>query len=294
MFRKVLITALILVVIGAVSISVYNTSLARSAQAETNNQFPEQAAAQDANIVSTDLSNVVEGSTDPITSAESQVLAQQPVQSSPAGFGGNSDLANLPPATPGELSESEKAALSYMREEEKLAHDVYLALYDLWGLATFQNIANSEQAHMDAVKYLMDRYELEDSSTNQAGKFTNPELQALYTSLVERGSKSLAEAIKVGGAIEEIDILDLQEHLAQTDITDIQQVFNNLLRGSTSHLKAFANALSNQVGETYQPQFMTLEAFQAILSSTAGNGYGRGGGGNGQSGAGGGYRGGRP
>jgi hypothetical protein len=294
MFRKILITALILVVIGAVSISVYNTSLARSGQAETNNQPVVQEAAQEAIGVSTGLSNVVEGSTNPVTSVENQALAQQPGQSGSAGFGGNAELANLPPATPGELSESEKAALLYMREEEKLAHDVYLALYDRWGLATFQSIANSEQSHMDAIKYLMDRYELEDSSTNQAGKFTNPELQSLYTSLVERGSQSLAEAIKVGGAIEEIDILDLQERLAQTDNTDIQQVFNNLLRGSTSHLKAFVNALRNQVGEAYQPQFMTLEAYQAILSSTAGNGYGRSGGGNGQSGAGGGYRGGRP
>jgi hypothetical protein len=294
MLRKILIAALILVVIGAVSISVYNTSLARSGQAEMDNQSVVQDAPLEAGSVSTGVSNVVAGLANPVNTIESQVLAPQPVQTGSAGFGGNAELANLPPATPGELSESEQAALLYMREEEKLAHDVYITMYDLWGLATFQNIANSEQAHMDAIKYLMDRYRMEDRTINQAGKFTNPELQTLYTSLVERGRQSLAEAIKVGGAIEEIDILDLQECLAQADNINIRQVFNNLLRGSTSHLKAFVNALRNQVGETYQPQYMTFEAYQAILSSATGNGSGRSNGGNGQSGAGGGYRGGRP
>lgn len=62
--------------------------------------------------------------------------------------------------------------------------------------------------------------------------FTNPDLQALYNNLTARSSQSLAEALKVGAAIEEIDILDLESRLAQTDNTDIQQVYNNLLSGS--------------------------------------------------------------
>ena len=37
--------------------------------------------------------------------------------------------------------------LSYMREEEKLARDVYLALYEKWGIRTFLNIAKAEQQH---------------------------------------------------------------------------------------------------------------------------------------------------
>ena len=136
---------------------------------------------------------------------------------------------------------------------------------------------------------LLDRYGIADVATAEVGKFTDPVLQALFNTLVERGSQSLAEAIKVGGAIEEIDILDLQERLAQTDNADIQQVFNNLIQGSISHLNAFVNVLQNQTGETYQPQYMSLEAFQEILNSAAGRGNGRGG----QGGGGGGYRGGR-
>lgn len=200
----------------------------------------------------------------------------------------------LPAASIADLSAEEADALLFMREEEKLARDVYLALYEKWGLQTFQNIANSEQAHTDAVMNLLDRYGLEDPAPAQAGVFTNPELQALHTQLVARGSQSLAEAIKVGAAIEEIDILDLQERLAQTDNADIQQVFNNLLKGSTNHLRAFANAFQTRTGETYQPQYLSPEAYQALLSGSAVGQGSRRGGGNGQGGNGRGSAGSRP
>ena len=175
----------------------------------------------------------------------------------------------------------------YMREEEKLAHDVYVTLYAQWDLPVFQNISQSEQTHTDAVKTLIDRYGLADPTSSSVGVFTNPELQALYTDLVARGSQSLAEALKVGAAIEEIDILDLEERLAQTDNADIQQVFNNLMNGSTNHLRAFISTLNTQTGETYQPQYLSPEAYQAIVNGSMGNGRGGGGGGGGR-------RGGRP
>lgn len=198
--------------------------------------------------------------------------------------GSQEEHSSLPAASSGDLSAEETEALLFMREEEKLAHDVYLALYEKWGLPTFQNIASSEQAHTESVKTLLDRYGLDDPAAAQAGVFTNPELQALYTELVSRGSQSLAEAIKVGAAIEEIDILDLQERLRQTDNADIQRVFNNLLKGSANHLRAFVNALQAQTGETYQPQVLSAQAYQEILSGTTGGQGGRRGGGNGQGG----------
>ena len=125
--------------------------------------------------------------------------------------------------------------------------------------------------------------------------FTNPDLQALYNDLVAQGSASLADALKVGAAIEEIDILDLQEDLSLTDNADIQQIFTNLLNGSYNHLRAFVTTLNNQAGEVYQPQYLSAEAYQAILSSSAGgngngagSGAGQGGPGNGSAGGGGG------
>ena len=39
------------------------------------------------------------------------------------------------------LSDAEAQGILYMREEEKVARDVYTALYETWGLTVFQAIA---------------------------------------------------------------------------------------------------------------------------------------------------------
>ncbi len=176
-----------------------------------------------------------------------------------------------------DLNPSDQEALIFMREEEKLAKDVYLAMYEQWGLPIFLNISSSEQSHTEAIKSLLDGYNVADPASDELGVFTNPDLQVLYNDLVAQGSQSLADALRVGAAIEEIDILDLQERLAQTENSDIQRVFNNLLQGSSNHLRAFTSTLTNQTGTTYQAQFMSTDDFQAIIDGTnVGNGQGRG------------------
>lgn len=199
------------------------------------------------------------------------------------GTGPGTNVAAIPAS---DLNAAEAASLLYMREEEKLARDVYTKLYEIWGLSTFQNIAASEQTHMDQIALLLTRYNLTDPA-QAPGVFTDPALQNLYTTLVAQGSQSLAAALKVGGAIEEIDILDLQTRLAQTDNADLQQVYTSLMNGSYNHLSAFARGLTNQTGETYVLQSLTQEQYQNLPSSWAGNPGGRSGGmggGNGQGG----------
>jgi hypothetical protein len=180
-----------------------------------------------------------------------------------------SALSNvLDPIPAGELSPTEIEGILYMREEEKLAHDVYLTLYERWGLPIFQNIADSEATHMQAVKTLIDRYNLEDPAAGQdVGVFTNPTLQGLYDQLVEEGSQSLSSALRVGAAIEEIDILDLEERIAQTDRADIQMVYENLTKGSRNHLRSFVSTLEQQSGEIYQPQYLSQAAYDAIVAA---------------------------
>ena len=285
--KKVVFLTAFLVVAVAIAAVVSNV---RSANAQI-------AAAQvaDAAMV-VDAAPVVE--TAPVASVDTAIAADVQAitggQNSNGAQSGGNGLALTGSALPasGDLSQAEADALLFMIEEEKLARDVYNALYSVWGLSTFQSIALSEQAHMDSLQTLLDRYGLESPVQAEAGVFTDPELQALYTQLVARGSQSLSEAIKEGGAVEEIDILDLQSRLALTDNGDIQQVFNNLLCGSENHLRAFAKALLNQTGETYVPQYLTADAYQTILSGTSGNGRGGQGGQGGQGG--GGRRGGRP
>ena len=173
------------------------------------------------------------------------------------------------------LSADEIAGLKFMREEEKLAHDVYATFYQQYGLSIFNNIASSEATHMAAIKTLLDRYGIADPAAGKAvGVFADASLQALYNQLVAQGRQSLSAALKVGGAIEEIDILDLKERLAATTHSDIQQVYTSLLNASYNHLRAFARTLKTQTGAVYQPQYLDAATYQNII---AGNGSQRGG-----------------
>jgi hypothetical protein len=275
--KKILFLSAFLVVAIAVAAVVSNVHSANAQVAAAQAAAVVEAAPVAAVIDAAPLAAVD-------TTIQTDVLAGRGGQN---GSGTQSGGTGLSLTATGDLSSDEAAALLFMIEEEKLARDVYNALYAVWGLSTFQSIATSEQAHMDSLSVLIERYGLTSPVQAEAGVFTDPELQALYTQLVAQGSASLADALKVGGAVEEIDILDLQSRLALTDNADIQQVFTNLLRGSENHLRAFAKALLAQTGETYVPQYLTPEAYATILAGTAGNN------GNGRGGQGGGGRGGR-
>lgn len=168
-----------------------------------------------------------------------------------------------------DLSDEETAALAFMREEEKLARDVYLNLYERWNIPVFSNIARSEQRHMDAVLCLIERYGLEDPAAEQpAGAFQNSTLQGLYNSLMEQGAESLEAALTVGATIEDVDILDLQQNIENlaVDNDDILAVFKNLAKGSRNHLRAFTRELE-KLGGTYEVQYISAEEYDVILST---------------------------
>jgi len=159
-------------------------------------------------------------------------------------FGGSTVVAGTGQATP--LTDDEKYWMTYMREEEKLARDVYLSLGARWNLPLFTNIAQSEQVHMDSVKTLLDRYGIPDPAAGKAqGAFTDPALQDLYDDLIAQGSASPVEALKAGVIVEETDIADLNKALATTEKNDIRTVYNNLLQGSMNHLNAFQSNLAS-------------------------------------------------
>jgi hypothetical protein len=178
-------------------------------------------------------------------------------------------------ASASQATTTDAAGLLYMYEEEKMARDVYTALYDQWNQPAFQNIAASEQMHMDAIKTLLVRYVITVPVT-EAGVFNDATLQSLYNSLVSSGSKTISDALKVGATIEEVDIRDLQSRLAQTTAADIQLVYNNLMQASYDHLRSFVTVLNRLTGETYQPQYLSADLYQTILTSTNGRNMGRG------------------
>jgi len=168
----------------------------------------------------------------------------------------------------GTLSQAEIDGLLLMREEEKLARDVYTALYEKWNLRAFESIGQgSETTHMDAMKTLLDRYGLEDPvGEDVPGVFQNEELQKAYDELIEKGSQSIEDAILVGAYIEDLDIYDLERLIKETDNDDIKIVYQNLLKGSRNHLRAFDRQLQ-RYNISYEAQFLTQEEYDRIAYS---------------------------
>lgn len=175
------------------------------------------------------------------------------------------DASLVAEIAPSQLSDEERDGLLMMREEEKLARDVYLALYDIWGQKIFYNIAQSEQTHTDAVKTLLDRYQMEDPVvSDEIGVFTDSRFSELFVALTQDGSESLVAALRVGATIEDLDIRDINDLLEDTNNTDIEIVYENLIRGSKNHMRAFVGQLERQ-GEGYEAQYISAEELAEVL-----------------------------
>lgn len=164
------------------------------------------------------------------------------------------------------ISPSEQNSLSYMREEEKLARDVYITLFNKYGIKAFNNISKSEQTHTDAIKYIIQKYSLDDPIKNDViGVFINQDLQNLYNKLIAQGYQSDIEALKVGALIEEVDIIDLVKGInEEVDNQYIKLVYNNLKMGSENHLRAFVKNLSTR-GIVYTPQLLDIDTYNSIV-----------------------------
>lgn len=153
----------------------------------------------------------------------------------------------------GTLSEEEIAHILHIRQEEKLARDVYLALYDHYALEPllariFLNISNSEQRHMDAVKKLIEAYGLADPIQDDTeGVFpeTDDDFTSLYINLVAQGKIGYCEALDAGSRIETLDIDDLEFALNEATSPAVIRVFTNLLNGSYNHLNAFESRIAS-------------------------------------------------
>lgn len=171
------------------------------------------------------------------------------------------------------LSDEEKKAIIYLREEEKLARDVYTVLYDKWNLRVFENIKASEQRHIDAMLMLIETYDLQDPVKNdETGKFTNPEITAIYKELIDKGLSSETDALLVGATIEDMDIADLQKAIERTEDDMQKNIYGRLLQGSENHMRAFTRNLQSR-GATYEPVYISTDEYARIIS-VSGNGRG--------------------
>jgi hypothetical protein len=120
---------------------------------------------------------------------------------------------------------------------------------------------------MKAVLRLIRKYDLTDPAHDAGiGSFSNKKLQDLYIELVKLGSKSEILALTVGALIEDMDIADLQIQVDRTDNADTRTVYQNLMKGSRNHLRAFVGRLE-ALGVEYAPEYLTPAEYQKIIDS---------------------------
>ncbi|QLQ14927.1 MAG: DUF2202 domain-containing protein [Micropruina sp.] len=146
--------------------------------------------------------------------------------------------------------------LTFMREEERMARDLYTAFAAQYGQGTaFARIATSEQRHFETMGLLLSRYGIADPAANaKAGTFADASLQELYTKLLAQGKESLTKAYQAGKSVETEDIADLDTAIKETTAADAKAAFENLRRGSQQHLAAYTaladgKTLGTQMGQ---------------------------------------------
>lgn len=165
------------------------------------------------------------------------------------------------------LTTDEKAGILFMREEEKLARDIYDSMFIKWNTNPFENIRLSERVHMQEMKELIDVYKLVDpveKTKDKPGSFENTTLKKYYDELIKKGSSSFVEALKAGAFIEEIDLRDLESAKSKTTNTTIITAYDYLIMGSENHLRAFYRRLKNS-GVNYEPVILSIAAFKKII-----------------------------
>lgn len=187
------------------------------------------------------------------------------------------------------LDSNEQTHLFFMREEEKLARDVYLTIGTMYpNAAIFGNIDDSEQRHTMAVKAKIEKYGYEDPNTNDnIGVYTGvygDYFKEKYYQFIDRAAINDLDALYVGAYIEELDVMDINQCPAVivatdngiNDVTecgkvytknsDIKRLYNSLLNGSENHLQAYVRNIEKHIGEgNYQAQVLTQGQVNQLL-----------------------------
>ncbi|NNJ92057.1 MAG: DUF2202 domain-containing protein [Gammaproteobacteria bacterium] len=139
-----------------------------------------------------------------------------------------------------ELDINEELHLIFMREEEKLARDVYIRFSEIYSdkseSQVFFNITASETRHTLAVLHVMEKFGVEDPVTSDlVGDFSSEQFGehfvTAFNALVSRGTvgykpyegsdyevNGLLAAMYVGAFIEELDMHDIV--LCPHEVTD--------------------------------------------------------------------------
>lgn len=161
----------------------------------------------------------------------------------------------------------EEEGLVRIYEVEKFARDIYKYFHEKWGTYIMDTISHSEQAHMDIVQEMIDKYGFDNPiKYNGYGEFTNKDLKELYKELTVQGSKSEEDALEIGAMVEEIDIVDIKKYWEQTEAADINNAYSKLTTGSHGHLRIFVSAL-NEKGVQYRPHYLSVQEYNESVGT---------------------------
>lgn len=181
-----------------------------------------------------------------------------------ASCSSDNDQKDTPVPLP--LSEVEQADLLHLREEEKLARDVYIYAYNKYNINIFTNISASEQTHMNQVLVLLEKYNLEDPANKTHGIFKDETLQQLYNQLTSLVDVNYISALKVGATIEDLDINDIENFINHTNKNDLLTLYESLMCGSRNHMRNYySKIIANN--DSYVPAYITVETFNTIINS---------------------------
>lgn len=163
------------------------------------------------------------------------------------------------------LGADEQRDLQRIREQRKLARDLYWDLAKHWGSLVLVRLGAAEQTHLNTLDTLLDHYGLSDPVAGHAvGESGDPKFQALHVQIVEVGHRSEMAASQAGLLVEEMSLSDLAAARARTRQPEIAAVYDDLLRNSRNHLRALFRQMQRFEGE-YVPQSLSLSDFEAIV-----------------------------
>lgn len=169
-----------------------------------------------------------------------------------------------------QISQSDRDALIYTMQEEKVANNFYTAMQSLYALNVFQNISKSETMHMKHVKTLLDNFGIDNPVSGKyeaAGSFMDAGLERMYNDMISIGNISVTDALKESAKFEEMDIRDLKAFVESAENTSIESTLNKLINASGNHLRAFVRNLKTR-GIEYSPQYLSQEEFNGVISSS--------------------------
>lgn len=171
------------------------------------------------------------------------------------------------------LMADEKQWLMFMREEEKLARDFYMEMYNAWGLSIFVGMSKEEKEHLNSLLEIFRMYFLPDPiGIDTPRSYANNYLANVHNSLYNQGIQSIKDGLKACALQEEINILDLDSAIKSTQKRNIQKVYSELQRDSFNHLRSFARCLET-MGERYQAVKLPQQTVDAIILDVMDRGF---------------------